>query len=115
MRLKCIRPMRELDGFQREAHSMTTVANLFEQRDETAQRSFPAPPGLLLLLLLAAVGAGVAVSLVAESPSAWHPGYVQARSRTVAAVRDARIVKIYVKPGQLVYSGDPLLELPDHT
>ena len=93
---------------------MTIAMNPSEQHNETTQHSFPAASGRVLLLLVAAIGAGVTISLVVETPGAWHAGYVQARSRTISAIRDARIIKILVKPGQLVYPGEPLLELTDH-
>ena len=68
---------------------------------------------MLLLTAIALVG-GVAFSCwLARAGYERHTGYLQAKSRTITAGREARIASIDVRPGQIVEPGAALIHLKD--
>jgi multidrug resistance efflux pump len=68
---------------------------------------------MLLLTAIALVG-GVAFSCwLARAGYERHTGYLQAKSRTITAGREARIASIDVRPGQIVEPGAALIQLKD--
>ncbi|HVW02703.1 MAG TPA: hypothetical protein VHB77_20265 [Planctomycetaceae bacterium] len=74
----------------------------------------PAPLGRMLLLTAIALVGGVAFSCwLARAGYERHTGYLQAKSRTITAGREARIASIDVRQGQVVEPGAALIRLKD--
>lgn len=68
----------------------------------------------VLLLLLLALTAGSSVTLwIEKSRYEKFSGYLQARLRTVASPREAKIARLLVSPGAEVAAGQPLVVLED--
>ncbi len=78
------------------------------------QQLHPRRPGLVLALVLVAMGAGSALAIWMHAPTeAAYVGYLQVAAKPITAGRDARIAKVLVQEGQLVEAGAPLFVLSD--
>ncbi|MBI3862078.1 MAG: hypothetical protein HY290_09300 [Planctomycetia bacterium] len=79
----------------------------------------PAPKAPVLrrrvvVLSLLSLATGVAVTCWFEQVRYERfSGFLQARSRTVVSVREARVAEILVAPGKIVMAGEPIVRLKD--
>jgi multidrug resistance efflux pump len=81
---------------------------------ESTEPARPVSARRAALISLVALGAGIAATLWFEQVRYERfPGYLQARLRTVSAVRDAQVSEILVTSGTVVTAGQPLIRLKD--
>lgn len=79
-----------------------------------AEPKIPAFRRRVLWMSVLSLTAGIAATLWYEQVRYERfPGFLQARLRTVAAVRDAQVAEVLVSPGMVVMAGQPLVRLND--
>lgn len=93
---------------------MQSAPDAAQEPNQTMEGPSSAPRNRAMLFTVLALAAGVAATVWFEHLRYERfPGYLQARLRTVAAPRDARISEILVTSGSVVTAGQPLLRLKD--
>src|SRR6516162_9258848 len=99
---------------RKDPGSMQSEPAALREPVESTEPARPVSARRAALISLVALGAGIAATLWFEQVRYERfPGYLQARLRTVSAVRDAQVSEILVTSGTVVTAGQPLIRLKD--